>query len=64
MATTTHPLPTGRKLLEDHLTEMLPVVYDPVVAEAIERYSREFQRPGGVYLSLDDPDGVERALAN
>jgi malate dehydrogenase (oxaloacetate-decarboxylating) len=33
------------KLLEDHLTEMLPVVYDPVVAQAIERYSHEFQRP-------------------
>src|SRR3954465_14076195 len=33
------------KLLADHLTEMLPVVYDPVVAQAIERYSHEFQRP-------------------
>ena len=52
------------KLLEDHLKEMLPVVYDPVVAEAIERYSHEFQRPNGVYLSIDDIDGVERAFAN
>src|SRR5450755_708922 len=25
------------RLLADHLTEMLPVVYDPVVAQAIER---------------------------
>src|ERR1700685_1195916 len=30
------------KLLEDHLPEMLPVVYDPVVAQAIEQYSHEF----------------------
>jgi malate dehydrogenase (oxaloacetate-decarboxylating) len=52
------------KLLEDHLTEMLPVVYDPVVAQAIERYSHEFQRPNGVYLSVDDIDGVETALRN
>ena len=52
------------KLLEDHLKEMLPVVYDPVVAQAIERYSHEFQRPNGVYLSIDDVDGVERALRN
>lgn len=52
------------RLLEDHLTEMLPVVYDPVVAQAIERYSHEFQRPNGVYLSIDDIDGVERSLAN
>ncbi len=52
------------KLLEDHLTEMLPVVYDPVVAQAIERYSHEFQRPNGVYLSVDDIDGVETAFRN
>jgi malate dehydrogenase (oxaloacetate-decarboxylating) len=50
------------KLLEEHLTEMLPVVYDPVVAQAIERYSHEYQRPDGVYLSVDDIDGVETAL--
>jgi malate dehydrogenase (oxaloacetate-decarboxylating) len=52
------------KLLEDHLKEMLPVVYDPVVAQAIERYSHEFQRPNGVYLSIDDIDGVEAAFRN
>jgi malate dehydrogenase (oxaloacetate-decarboxylating) len=52
------------KLLEEHLTEMLPVVYDPVVAEAIERYSHEFQRPNGVYLSIDEIDGVETAFRN
>jgi malate dehydrogenase (oxaloacetate-decarboxylating) len=52
------------KLLEDHLEEMLPVVYDPVVAQAIERYSHEFQRPNGVYLSIDDVDGVETAFRN
>ena len=43
---------------------MLPVVYDPVVAQAIERYSHEYRRPDGVYLSIDDTDGVETALHN
>ena len=52
------------KLLEDHLEEMLPIVYTPVVAQAIERYSAEFRRPDGVYLSVDDIDGVETALRN
>ena len=52
------------RLLEEHLAELLPVVYDPVVAQAIERYSHEFQRPNGVYLSVDDAGGVERALRN
>src|SRR5262249_23235152 len=52
------------KLLEQHLKAMLPVVYDPVVAQAIEQYSRQYQRPDGVYLSIDDVDGVEEALTN
>lgn len=52
------------KLLEEHLVEMLPVVYDPVVAEAIEHFSHEYRRPDGVYLSVDDPGGVETALSN
>jgi malate dehydrogenase (oxaloacetate-decarboxylating) len=52
------------RLLEEHLKEMLPVVYDPVVALAIEQFSHEYQRPDGVYLSVDDVDGVEEALRN
>jgi malate dehydrogenase (oxaloacetate-decarboxylating) len=52
------------KLLVDHLAEMLPVVYDPVIAQAVERYSHEFQRPRGVYLSVDEPGGVEAAFDN
>ena len=52
------------KLLEDHLEEMLPVVYTPVVAQAIESYSKRFARPDGVYLSVDDIGGVETALRN
>jgi malate dehydrogenase (oxaloacetate-decarboxylating) len=43
---------------------MLPVVYDPVVTQAIERYSHEYRRPGGVYLSVDDIEGVEDAFRN
>src|SRR5262249_35241634 len=52
------------KLLADHLKDLLPVVYDPVVAEAIEQFSHQYQRPDGVYLSIDDIDGVETALRN
>jgi malate dehydrogenase (oxaloacetate-decarboxylating) len=52
------------KLLEEHLKEMLPIVYDPIVAEAIEQYSHQYQRPDGVYLSIDDIGDVEKALRN
>ena len=51
------------KVLLDHLAELLPVVYDPTVGDAIERYSHEYRRPRGIYLSIDHPDDIEAAFA-
>ena len=51
-------------LLQRHMLEMLPVVYDPVVGEAIENYSEVMTRPRGVFLSIDDPGSVEKKLAD
>ncbi|MGH9300122.1 MAG: oxaloacetate-decarboxylating malate dehydrogenase, partial [Acidimicrobiales bacterium] len=50
------------RLLQDHLTEMLPIVYTPTVGEAIRNYSGEFRRPRGVYLSVDHPADIEASL--
>ncbi len=50
-------------LMQHHLLEMLPVAYDPTVGEAIEKFSEVYARPRGVFLSIDDVDGVEAALA-
>src|ERR1700685_1202573 len=52
------------RLLIDHIEEMLPIVYTPTVGTAIERYSHEFRRPRGVYLSVNHPDQVETAFRN
>ncbi len=52
------------RLLTERLSEMLPVVYTPTVGEAIQRFSHEFRRPRGVFLSVDHPDQVETALRN
>ena len=51
------------KLLVDHLSELLPVVYDPVVGDAIQWYSYEYRRPRGIYLSIDRPDDMEKAFS-
>ena len=48
----------------EHIEEMLPIVYTPTVGLAIERFSHEFRRPRGVYLSVDHPEDVETALRN
>ncbi len=50
------------RLLVDHLPEMLPIVYTPTVGQAIERYSHEYRRPRGIYLTVDQPELVERSL--
>src|SRR5579859_1049170 len=51
------------KVLADHLAELLPVVYDPTVGDAIEKYSHEYRRPRGIFLSIDRPDDIEKAFA-
>ncbi|MEU1416010.1 NAD-dependent malic enzyme [Streptomyces sp. NPDC005731] len=51
------------KVLTEHLAELLPIVYDPTVGEAIEKYSHEYRRPRGVFLSVDRPDDMEKAFA-
>ena len=43
---------------------MLPIVYTPTVGKAIERYSHEYRRPRGVFLSVDHPDLVEESFRN
>ena len=50
-------------LLTNHLAELLPIVYDPTVGEAIEQYSNEYRRPRGIYLSIDQANDMEAAFA-
>jgi malate dehydrogenase (oxaloacetate-decarboxylating) len=51
------------RLLSDHLAELLPIVYDPTVGEAIEKYSHEYRRPRGIFLSIDQPHDIAAAFA-
>jgi malate dehydrogenase (oxaloacetate-decarboxylating) len=52
------------RLLADHVEEMLPIIYTPTIGSAIERYSHEYRRPRGVFLSIDHQDQIEEALSN
>lgn len=53
------------KLFSYHISEFMPVVYDPTIAETIENYSELFIEPqNATYLSIDDPDHIEEALKN
>jgi malate dehydrogenase (oxaloacetate-decarboxylating) len=52
------------RLLTERIEEMLPIVYTPTIGTAIERYSYEFGRPRGIFLSVDHPGQVETAFRN
>lgn len=50
------------KVLEDHLPELMPVVYTPTVGEAIQRFSDEYRGQRGLFLSIDEPDEIAEAF--
>lgn len=52
------------KLVSDKVTEMLPIIYTPIVGEAIKSFSREFRAPRGLYVSYPDRDKIETILNN
>lgn len=51
------------KLLSEHLPELLPIVYDPTIGDAIMQYSHEYRRSRGVFLSIDRPGDIARAFS-
>ncbi len=53
------------KVFSQHIEELMPIVYDPTIADTIENYSHWYVRPqGAVFLSIDEPDNIETALKN
>lgn len=52
------------KLFTTHVKEMMPIVYDPVIGEAIQQYSHDYRRPRGICLSIDNPEKIEESFKN
>src|SRR5436190_5490114 len=52
------------RLLAKHITEMMPIVYTPVVGEGCRRYSHVFRRPRGLYISYPYRDEIRTLLDN
>lgn len=50
------------KVLVDHIKEMLPIVYDPTIGEAIENWSDDYRYSRAVYLSIDRPEEIEESF--
>lgn len=52
------------RVLTDHLTELLPIIYSPTVGDAIKEWSREYRRSRAVYLSVDRIEDVRLSFEN
>ncbi len=52
------------RLVLEHIDEMLPIVYTPVVGEACQKFSHIYRRGRGLYVSYAQRDTIEAVLAN
>ncbi|MFC6164599.1 malolactic enzyme [Lactiplantibacillus dongliensis] len=52
-------------LMDQHVVEFMPIVYDPVVADSIEQYNELFLDPqNAAFVSVDAPEDIEATLKN
>ena len=49
-------------LIERHLEEMLPIIYTPTVAEAVQKFSLIYRWPRGVVVSTENIDRIDEVL--
>lgn len=52
------------RLVGDHLSEVLPIIYTPTVGEACQRFSHLYRHPRGLFLGYPDRGRLREALRN
>jgi malate dehydrogenase (oxaloacetate-decarboxylating) len=52
------------RLALEHIDEMMPIVYTPVVGEACQKYHHIYRRGRGLYIAYEDKDRIEEILLN
>jgi malate dehydrogenase (oxaloacetate-decarboxylating) len=52
------------RLLLDHIEEMMPIVYTPVVGQACQQFSHIYRRPRGLFISYPLRDSIPALLQN
>jgi malate dehydrogenase (oxaloacetate-decarboxylating) len=52
------------RLLLEHVEEMTPIIYTPVVAQACEQFSHIYRRPRGMFISYPLRDSIPELLRN
>lgn len=52
------------RLLHEHITEMMPIIYTPTVGEGCRQYSHVFRRPRGLYIAYPHRYEIPALLDN
>jgi malate dehydrogenase (oxaloacetate-decarboxylating) len=52
------------RLLQEHISEMMPIIYTPTVGEGCRQYSHVFRRPRGLYISYPHRNDIASILDN
>lgn len=52
------------RLINSHLTEMMPIIYTPTVGKACEEFSNIYRRARGLFISYPDKDRIDDMLQN
>jgi len=52
------------RLVLEHITEMMPIIYTPTVGLGCQKYSHLFRRPRGLYISYPYQDEISTILNN
>jgi malate dehydrogenase (oxaloacetate-decarboxylating) len=52
------------RVLRDHISETMPIVYTPTVGVACQRFSEIYRRPRGLFVSYPDRDRLAEVIDN
>ena len=52
------------RLVNNHITEMMPIIYTPTVGAACENFSSIYRRGRGLFISYPNRDRIEEMLNN
>ncbi|WP_028115554.1 NAD-dependent malic enzyme [Ferrimonas senticii] len=52
------------RLVQDHISEMMPIIYTPTVGAACEQFSNIYRRSRGLFIAYEDRDRVDEVLYN